>query len=171
MPLCVSDRACSIALTPPHQIHSPSLQHTNPIKEQAWAKGHMPTVLFVMFMMAFFVAAGVEVCGFSRRPYVCPIAHMVEALSSMLSSHTLIIPPSITPNQDTHTHTHSPLTHTPLPTKQELFKYLALRFCTLGGGQPRSPHAILIYLVAAAAGFACCENVCMWIGAMALSSL
>lgn len=43
---------------------------------------------------------------------------------------------------------------------QELFKYLALRFCTLAGGEPRNPHTILIYLVAAAAGFACCENVC-----------
>lgn len=53
----------------------------------------------------------------------------------------------------------APNTHTHKPTTQELFKYLALRFCTLSGGEPRSPRAILIYLVAAAAGFACCENV------------
>lgn len=42
---------------------------------QAWAKGHMATVLVVLFLMAFVVAAGVEV-----RVYVCGLdwcAHCV----------------------------------------------------------------------------------------------
>ncbi|GAB5036753.1 Hypothetical protein NocV09_04800120, partial [Nannochloropsis oceanica] len=41
---------------------------------------------------------------------------------------------------------------------EELFKYLILRYCTLGGPM-RSPHTILIYLISGALGFACAENI------------
>jgi len=46
--------ATHTALTNHYQTPPPSFS-------QAWAKGHMGTVLVVLFLMAFLVAAGVEV--------------------------------------------------------------------------------------------------------------